>query len=578
MEDEFMEKVQMQSDNGLSEASAVVAGETGSTKEKKEKKPKEKKAPVAVNQGAKGSDLQKQGNRDGMEVKKLQDFALWYTQLMTKAELIEYYDVAGCYILRPWAWSMWESVKEWFDGEIKKLGVENACFPLFVSSSRLSVEKDHVEGFSPEVAWVTRSGNHDLEEPIAIRPTSETIMYPQYAKWIRSHRDLPLKLNQWTNVVRWEFKHPTPFIRSREFFWQEGHTAFATLEEAAAEVLVILSLYQQIYEYLLAVPVIRGFKSEGEKFAGGLYTTTVEAFIPPNGRAVQAATSHCLGQNFGKMFDISFDDGSGKKQYVWQNSWGCTTRSLGVMCMVHGDDSGLVLPPRVAPIQVIIIPILGGKVAETEANMVMAKVDEIVSALKLAGIRVKVEDRKDKSPGWKFNHWELKGVPLRIEIGPRDVQNEQFVCVTRLNKEKTTVALADLATMIPGMLDGIHNAMLRGAFEEYRSRITVGRTWAEFASGLEKANVILVPWCTDSECEESAKKRSGAKEASVSSSENSAESSSDARALSGAAKTLCIPLEEELERFGLPTSLDPSDSCFACARPATKWTLWGRSY
>jgi len=283
-------------------------------------------------------------------------------------ELIEYYDISGCYILRPWAYSMWEQIKDFFDAEIKKQGVENCYFPLFVSAARLEAEKDHIEDFAPEVAWVTRSGQSELDVPIAVRPTSETVMYPVFANWIRSHRDLPMKINQWCNVVRWEFKHPTPFIRSREFLWQEGHTAFAGKAEADAEVRRILELYRRVYEELLAVPVVPGVKSEKEKFAGGLYTTTVEAFVPQTGRGIQGATSHCLGQNFAKMFQIEFENKTGGRSMPWQNSWGCTTRTIGVAIMVHGDDKGLVLPPRVAPQQVVVVTIPNTKLSPEDAQ------------------------------------------------------------------------------------------------------------------------------------------------------------------------------------------------------------------
>ncbi|CAI9767790.1 unnamed protein product [Fraxinus pennsylvanica] len=287
----------------------------------------------------------------GLSVKKDDNFGEWYSEVVVNGEMIEYYDISGCYILRPWAMSIWEIMQTFFDAEIKKMKIKNCYFPLFVSPGVLQKEKDHIEGFAPEVAWVTKSGESELEVPIAIRPTSETVMYPYFSKWIRGHRDLPLRLNQWCNVVRWEFSNPTPFIRSREFLWQEGHTAFATKEEADTEVLEILELYRCIYEEFLAVPVIKGKKSEHEKFAGGLYTTTVEAFIPNTGRAIQGATSHCLGQNFAKMFEINFENDKGEKAMVWQNSWAYTTRTIGVMIMVHGDDKGLVLPPKIASVQ-----------------------------------------------------------------------------------------------------------------------------------------------------------------------------------------------------------------------------------
>jgi prolyl-tRNA synthetase len=311
----------------------------------------------------------------GMSVSIDEDFGAWYSQVVVAGELIEYYDISGCYILRPWAYAMWEVIKDFFDAEIKKKRVENCYFPLFVSEARLEAEKDHIEDFAPEVAWVTRSGQSDLDVPIAVRPTSETVMYPVFAKWIKSHRDLPMKLNQWCNVVRWEFKHPTPFIRSREFLWQEGHTAFTNKAEADAEVREILELYRRVYEELLAVPVIPGVKSEKEKFAGGLYTTTVEAFVPATGRGIQGATSHCLGQNFAKMFHIEYENKSGGRSMVWQNSWGCTTRTIGVAIMVHGDDKGLVLPPRIAPTQVVVITIPNAKLDEETKRILQGTIE-----------------------------------------------------------------------------------------------------------------------------------------------------------------------------------------------------------
>merc|ERR1712141_919810 len=339
--------------------------------------------------GAPGGGPQKI-TRLGMEAKKADNLADWYSQIIVKAELLEYYDVSGCYILRPWAYSIWELIQSFFDGEIKKLGVENCYFPIFVSHAALEKEKDHIEDFAPEVAWVTKSGDSEMAEPVAIRPTSETAMYPTFAKWIQSYRDLPLKLNQWNNVVRWEFKQPQPFLRSREFLWQEGHTAFATPEEARLEVDTILELYRRIYEELLAVPVICGRKTEKEKFAGGDYTMTTEAYIAASGRAIQGATSHHLGQNFSKMFEIVFEDpATGEKKHVYQNSWGFTTRSLGVMVLVHGDDKGLILPPKSAPIQVVIVPC--GVTVSLEESQRIALIDAckmIESELKHGGIKV----------------------------------------------------------------------------------------------------------------------------------------------------------------------------------------------
>jgi len=303
------------------------------------------------------------------------------------------------------------------------LGVENCYFPLFISKKALETEKDHIEGFAPEVAWVTKSGNTDLKEPIAVRPTSETIMYPSFKNWIKSHRDLPLKINQWCNVVRWEFKHPIPFLRGREFLWQEGHTAFASKEEAEEEVQQILDIYRRTYEELCAVPVTKGKKSDLEKFAGGFYTTTCEVFVPSTGRSIQAATSHCLGQNFSKMFDINFIDKDDKKKKVWQNSWGLSTRSIGALIMIHSDDQGLVLAPKIAPIQVVIIPIFNKDYDWNEAILIGKQIMKSLSDL---DIRVKLDDTDHNTPGYKYNYWELKGVPIRIEIGINDVKEKKI--------------------------------------------------------------------------------------------------------------------------------------------------------
>lgn len=353
----------------------------------KNKPVKEKKEDVA--EGGKGM---KKETQLGLSVTKADDFALWYTQTITLSEMIDYSDISGCYVLRPWSYFIWEQIMTFFDAKIKALGVKNTYFPMFVSERALATEKDHVEGFAPEVAWVTRSGETDLAEPIAVRPTSETIMYPFFAKWIRSHRDLPLEINQWCNVVRWEFKDATPFLRSREFLWQEGHTAHTSCEEAQERVLSILDLYAEIYEELLAVPVIKGQKTEMEKFAGGYKTTTVEAYINGSGRAIQGATSHNLGQNFGKMFKIAYEtETGGERQIPWQTSWGFTTRSIGVAVMVHGDDKGLVLPPRVAPIQAIILPI-SQKNVDFEALLAYCR--RIEDLLKAAGVRVEVDARQ----------------------------------------------------------------------------------------------------------------------------------------------------------------------------------------
>eukprot|EP00116_Pleurobrachia_bachei_P000521 sb/3460783/ len=433
--------------------------------------------------------------RLGLEAKKSENLSDWYTQVITKSEMIEYYPVSGCYILRPWSFAIWEAIQSWFDTEIKKLGVDNCYFPMFVSNSALEKEKTHIADFAPEVAWVTRSGLSELAEPIAIRPTSETVMYPSYADWIRSHRDLPLKLNQWCNVVRWEFKHPQPFLRTREFLWQEGHTAFATRQEAEDEVFTILDLYHGVYKELLAIPTVKGRKTEKEKFAGGDFTTTVEGYISATGRGIQGATSHHLGQNFSKMFDITIEDPNsttGDKLFVHQNSWGLSTRSIGVMVMVHGDDKGLVLPPRVAKIQVVIVPC-----GMTDANKaeVQAHCEALEKSLCKAGLRASADMRMNVTVGWKFNAWEQKGVPVRVEIGPRDMKNQQVVAVRRDNGAKVTLKNENLETNLQDLLNTIHDDMYNRALVERDNAMVVVKEWKDFCSNLDQKKILLAPFC-----------------------------------------------------------------------------------
>ncbi|GJD08435.1 Bifunctional glutamate/proline--tRNA ligase [Galdieria sulphuraria] len=538
----------------------------------KKKNGSTREGPVPSPKAKNASNLKKKESREGLEVRKSEDFSMWYNQLVQKAELIEFYDISGCYILRPASYRIWESIQSYFDKEIKKLGVENAYFPIFVSASRLNQEKDHVAGFAPEVAWVTKSGDSPLEEPIAVRPTSETVMYPSFAKWIRSHRDLPLKINQWNNVVRWEFKHPTPFLRSREFLWQEGHTAFSTKEEADCEVLQILELYRSVYEDLLAVPVIKGLKSEKEKFAGGLYTTTVEAFIPHNGRAIQAATSHCLGQNFANMFDITFEDENRARKKVYQNSWGLTTRSIGVMIMVHSDDKGLVLPPNVAPIQVVVVPIRI-RVNQDEINYLLEQeCGTYASQLETRGIRVKLDSRNDKTPGWKFHHWELRGVCLRVEVGVKEMHSNEVVIVRRDTGERTVVLKNDLCERITQLLSTMQEEMLLRARNIRDHCISIAYNWNDFMTAIDSKKMVLAPWCTDTRCEEEVKRQS--MEFAASRGNDSVEEQTN---LTGAVKTLCLPFEEELNRLDI-SPLSAESLCFLCHASAKAWTLWGRSY
>ncbi|XP_020570832.1 LOW QUALITY PROTEIN: proline--tRNA ligase, cytoplasmic-like [Phalaenopsis equestris] len=433
----------------------------------------------------------------GLTYKKDENFGQWYSEVVVNSEMIEYYDISGCYILRPWTMAIWETLHAFFDAEIKNMDVESTCFPLLLTENVLQKEKDHIEGFAPEVAWVTKTGQSNLEVPIAIRPTSETGMYPYYSKWIRGHRDLPLKLNQWCNVVRWEFSHPTPFIRSREFLWQEGHTAFATKEEADEEVLDILELYRRIYEEYLAVPVIKGKKSELEKFAGGFYTTSVEAFIPNTGRGIQGATSHCLGQNFAKIFEIDFENEKGEKVKVWQNSWAYSTRTIGVMVMVHGDDKGLQLPPKVAAVQVIVVPV-PYKDADTKA--IFAACSSAVKTLRklqAAGFKAKHDLRENYSPGWKYSHWEMKGVPLRIEIGPKDLTNNQVRVVRRDNGVKVDIPVANLVEKIKELLISIQENLFNTAKQKRDASIKLVQTWDEFIDALNDKKMILAPWCDE---------------------------------------------------------------------------------
>ncbi|PRP88309.1 prolyl-tRNA synthetase [Planoprotostelium fungivorum] len=551
-----------------------------------------------------------------MLAQKETNFADWYTQTIVRSEMIDYYDISGCYILRPWSYSIWEQIQKYIDTRIKKLGVENYYFPLFVSQKALQQEKDHIEGFAPEVAWVTKSGSSDLVQPIAIRPTSETIMYPLFAKWIRSHRDLPYKVNQWVNVVRWEFKQPTPFLRSREFLWQEGHTAFATLEEAAKEVEDILNLYASVYEDLLAVPVVKGRKTENEKFPGGYYTTTVEAFVPASGKGIQGATSHCLGQNFAQMFNINFENEKKEKAMVWQNSWGLTTRTIGVMIMVHGDDRGLVLPPRVAPIQAVLVPI---PYKDKDNEGLFKRAQELADQLEAAGVRIHFDDREGYTPGNKYNHWELKGVPLRIDFGPKDFEENNVVFVRRVDKSKTVVAQADIVSQVQSALEDIQKTMLEKARRERDSHIKNITEWKQLVPELDNRNIVMAPWCQDKECEEQIKKRStieaaaaataskkkkrggrgkkeeekkegekkegeGEKKEEEKKEEKKEEEKKEVNKdgtdnenkeetfepLSSGAKSLCLPYQQ-------PEGIE-GKKCIGCEKEAKIWCLFGRSY
>lgn len=440
----------------------------------------------------------------GITARKDEDFSEWFTQVITKAELIEYTDVSGCYVLKPTAYHVWETIQEYMNKGFKKRGVKNMYFPLFIPESYFKKEAEHVKGFTPEVAWVTHSGETKLNERLAVRPTSETIMYSIYPRWIRSYKDLPLKANQWCNVVRWEFRNPMPFLRSREFLWQEGHTAFATKEEAEKEVLDILDFYEQTYKELLALPSLKGKKTEQEKFAGADYTTSLEIFSP-SGKVAQACTSHHLGQNFAKAFDIKFIDNKEQVQYVYQNSWGFTTRSIGIMIVTHSDDKGLVLPPRVAENKVVIVPILFEKTKEK----VLEEAEKIKKELK--ELNPILDVREEYSPGWKFNEWEMKGIPLRIEIGPKDIEKES-VMVAKRTGGKTSIKITDLKEECKTLLEEIHKELFDKAKALLDASITEANTIEEMIGAVGNKKIALSPLCSSDECEEGLKaKTEGAK-------------------------------------------------------------------
>jgi prolyl-tRNA synthetase len=443
----------------------------------------------------------------GITVKKSEDFSEWYTQTVLKSELADYAPVKGCMIFREHSYAIWERIQEIFNKKIKETGHRNVYFPLFIPESFLKREAKHFEGFVPEVAWVTMGGDSPLEEKLAIRPTSETIMYDTYAKWIRSWRDLPIKLNQWCSVVRWETKATKLFLRTREFLWQEGHTAHATKEEADKEVMEILNAYKDVIESYLAIPVLTGVKTEMEKFAGALYTTALEAMMP-DGKALQMGTSHQLGQHFSKVFDIKFLDQNEKEQHVWQTSWGFTTRIIGAMVMVHGDDKGLVLPPKVAPIQVVIVPI---PYKGTEAETIPAKAKEIRDKLAAKDVAVTLDDRQEYTPGWKFNEWELKGIPIRIEIGPRDLKQNQVTLARRDTLQKTTAKEDEVVETVLKLLEDIQSSLFSKAKKTLEDSITTVKTYEEFKKVLEqKGGFLRASWCGNTPCEEKIKDETGA--------------------------------------------------------------------
>ncbi len=466
-----------------------------------------------------------------------EDFSEWYTQVIQRAELADYSPVRGCMVIRPYGYALWENIQQSLDRRFKETGHQNAYFPLFIPYSFIQKESEHVKGFAPQLAIVTHGGGKELEEPLVVRPTSETIIGYMYSQWIRSYRDLPLLLNQWCNVVRWELR-TRPFLRTMEFLWQEGHTAHATYEEAEEETLRILYIYRDFAENEAAIPVILGRKSESEKFAGALHTYTMEAMMG-NKWALQAATSHNLGQNFAKAFEIRYLDRNNQLQYCWTTSWGLSTRFIGAIVMVHGDEKGLKLPPKLAPIQVIIVPIWK---SDEEKEKVLAKIGELKH--KLQAFRVKVDDREEYTPGWKFNEWELRGVPLRIEIGPRDVEADQVVLARRDTGEKWAVSTDDLGSKVEEALGKIQANLFQMA-KKFRDENTYQlNDYEEFKRIIESdGGFIIAPWCESPECEEAIKEETKA-------------------------TIRCIPFEQD----GQP------DRCVYCGREAKLKALFARAF
>ena len=462
-----------------------------------------------------------------------EDFAQWYTDVVKKAELCDYASVKGCMVIKPAGYAIWENIQNELDRRFKAAGVQNVYMPVFIPESLLQKEKDHVEGFAPEVAWVTHGGLEPLQERLCVRPTSETLFCDFYAKDIHSYRDLPRVYNQWCSVVRWE-KTTRPFLRSREFLWQEGHTAHATAEEAEERTTQMLNLYADFCEEVLAIPVIRGQKTDKEKFAGAEATYTIEALMH-DGKALQSGTSHNFGDGFAKAFEIQYADKDNTLKYVHQTSWGMSTRIIGAIIMVHGDNNGLVLPPKIAPTQVIIIPIQQQKEGILDAAYALRD--------RLSGFRVKVDDT-DKSPGWKFSECEMRGIPLRVEIGPKDLAANQAVLVRRDTHEKTTVSLDNLEEEVSRMLDTIQSDMLERARKHRDTHTSQAVTWDEFVETVDKKpGFVKAMWCGDLACEEKIKEVTGA-------------------------TSRCMPFAQE----------HLSDTCVCCGRPAKKMVYWGRTY
>jgi len=464
------------------------------------------------------------------------DFAQWYTDVIKKTDMVDYSPVKGFMVIKPYGYALWENIQGYLDHRFKETGHQNMYFPLLIPESLLNKEKEHVEGFAPEVAWVTHGGDEELAERLCIRPTSETIICSMYAKWLNSYRDLPYLNNQWCSVVRWE-KSTRPFLRTSEFLWQEGHTLHETREEAQKETMQMLEIYREMCENLLAIPMLVGIKSEKEKFAGAEATYTIEAMMH-DGKALQSGTSHNLGQHFTKAFDINYQGRTGEIEFPFHTSWGVSTRLIGGVIMVHGDNRGLVLPPRLAQIQVVIVPIMQHK------EGVLDKANKIFDALKAKGIRVKMDDDENNSPGWKFNEYEMKGIPVRIELGPRDIQNGCAMVLRRDTLEKTQISLDGIENVVARLLDDVHNAMFEKALKNREDKTFVVSNYDAFKERMTtNPGFAKAMWCGDDACEAKIKQ-----ETSVT--------------------IRCIPFEQE----------DLGDTCPFCGKPAEKMVYLAKAY
>jgi prolyl-tRNA synthetase len=463
------------------------------------------------------------------------EFSEWFTQIMLKADLADYTDVSGAIVFRPGAYAIWEKLRNECDSRFKKIGVKNCYFPLFIPEKSLKKEQKHVEGFSPEVAWVTHAGDTELNEKLAIRPTSEAVMYESYSKWIRSWRDLPLKLNQWNNVVRWEFKHPVPFLRTREFLWNEGHTVYSSREEAEKEKDQIIGIYDEVCRNFLALPSLIGRKSDKEKFAGAEYTISLEFFMP-NGKAIQGPDFHFDGQNFAKAYKIKFLDKKGKEQFVWQNTWAITTRMLGVMFAIHSDSKGLILPPKIAPTKSVVVPIL----FEDSKEKVLKVAKEIKNKL---GSDCVLDDREEYKPGFKFNEWEMKGIPIRIEIGPKDLGKKSVVLVRRDNGKKEVVKISALKKKVESTLEDIQKGLLKKAEKMLKDAIVKADSLDKIKKIIKNKKIAFAPLCNSEDCEGKLKHESGG------------------------AKVLNIPEKQKVV-----------GKCVVCRKAAHYWAYIGKSY